>query len=127
MRARRALGGALAAWLKGRRWFGAKGRSIDKIELDEAFVLDASSHHVLALTTVVLEDRSRQAYTMGLTGAPLRSAEPGDGVWRALAVAMAEGRTIPSLPVRDDPRLPPTAALVCRPAAALADLASPCC
>ncbi|HET8784739.1 MAG TPA: hypothetical protein VFM38_03830 [Candidatus Limnocylindrales bacterium] len=31
---------------------------------------------------------------------------------------------MPSLPTRDDPRLPPTAALVCRPAAALADLAA---
>jgi maltose alpha-D-glucosyltransferase / alpha-amylase len=36
---------------------------------------------------------------------------------------MVEGRTIASLPVRDDPWLPPTAALVCRPAAALAELA----
>ncbi|HSL76455.1 MAG TPA: phosphotransferase, partial [Candidatus Limnocylindrales bacterium] len=53
----------------------------------------------------------------------MRTADPGDGAWRSLAVAMAEGRTIPSLAIRDDPRLPPTAALVCRPARALADLA----
>jgi len=48
---------------------------------------------------------------------------PGDGAWRALAIAMAEGRTVPSLPERPDPRVPPTAALVCRPARALPDLA----
>ena len=35
---------------------------------------------------------------------------------------MGEGRTIPSLPVRADPRVAPTAALVCRPAHALTDL-----
>jgi maltose alpha-D-glucosyltransferase / alpha-amylase len=40
-----------------------------------------------------------------------------------LAVAMAEGRAIPSLPAEGDPRASPTAALVCRPARALADLA----
>ena len=96
---------------------------IDTIDLDEAFVLDASSPHVLALTTVILDDRSRQTYSIALTGSPLRAADSGDGAWRALAVAMAEGRTIASLPVRDEPGVSPTAALVCRPAGALADLA----
>ena len=75
------------------------------------------------MSTVTLDDRSRQAYTLPLCGAPLRAAAPGDGAWRSLAVAMAAGRTVPSLPVRDDPRLAPSAALVCRPAPALADLA----
>jgi maltose alpha-D-glucosyltransferase / alpha-amylase len=36
---------------------------------------------------------------------------------------MAEGRTVASLPATDDPRAKPTAALVARPARALADLA----
>ena len=36
---------------------------------------------------------------------------------------MAEGRPIPSLPAEGDPQAPPSAALVCRPARALADLA----
>jgi maltose alpha-D-glucosyltransferase / alpha-amylase len=36
---------------------------------------------------------------------------------------MAEGRAIPSLPAERDPRASPTAALVCRPARALSDLA----
>ena len=79
---------------------------------------------MLALATVTLDDKTRQLYTLVLTGGPLRQAAPGDGAWRSLAVAMAEGRTVPSLPARTDPRLPPTAALVCRPALALADLAA---
>ena len=41
----------------------------------------------------------------------------------ALAAAMAEGRTVASVPATDDPRAAPTATLVARPARALADLA----
>jgi maltose alpha-D-glucosyltransferase/alpha-amylase len=53
-----------------------------------------------------------------LTSSPLRLAEPGEGSWRSLAVAMAEGRTIPALPV--DPARPEvSAALVCRPGPAM--------
>ena len=107
------------------RWFGSKGRSIDRIELDEAFVLDEHVPHLLALVSVVLDarGRDRQAYALALTGSPLASAAPGAGAWRALALAMAEGRVIASLPATADTGAPPTAALVCRPAAALADLA----
>ena len=86
-------------------------------------MLDVSSPHVLALTTITLDGRSRQTYSLAFTGSPLRPAEPGDGAWRALGIAMADGLTIASLPTRVDPRLSPTAALVCRPARALADLA----
>jgi trehalose synthase-fused probable maltokinase len=53
----------------------------------------------------------------------LRVAADGDGAWRQLAVAMAEGRTIPSLPraraLASEAPGPVTAALVCRPAAGL--------
>jgi len=79
---------------------------------------------VLALATVTLDDKAREMYTLALTGEPLRVAAPGDGAWRALGVAMTEGRTVPPLPARPDQRVPPTAALVCRPARALADLAA---
>jgi len=71
------------------------------------------------LARVKLDDGARQSYTLALTGSPLRPAEPGDGAWRALAVAMAEGRSIASLGEVDDPRVPPSAALVCRPARSL--------
>ena len=86
-------------------------------------MLDEAGPDVLALAVVVLDERERQSYTLALTGTPLREAHPGDGAWRALASAMAEGRTIASLAAREDPRLPPTAALVARPARALPDLA----
>lgn len=93
------------------------------MELDEAFVLDGDGPHVLALATISLDDRSQQLYTIALTGSPLQPAEPGLGAWRSLALAMAAGRTIASLPRGDDRGVPPSAALVCRPARALADLA----
>jgi trehalose synthase-fused probable maltokinase len=83
-------------------------------------VLDASAPHILAVVAVGLDDGSSSRYTFGLTGQPLHAAAPGDGAWRALAVTMAEGRTIAAL--ADDPSTPPTAALVCRPARALSDL-----
>ncbi len=79
------------------RWFGAKGRTIRGIGLDEAFVLDDDAGHVLAIATLTLDDGATERYSMALTGQPLREAVPGDGAWRALAVAMAEGRTIASL------------------------------
>lgn len=107
------------------RWFGAKGRTITAIALDEAFVLDEERAHVLAVVTVTLDDRSRQRYALALTGHPPREAVPGDGAWRALAVAMAEGRTIAALPAaRPGAPLPApaSAALVCRPARAMPDV-----
>jgi maltose alpha-D-glucosyltransferase/alpha-amylase len=82
--------------------------------------------HVLAIAQLRLDDGSDQHYTFALTGRPLRPAGDGDGVWRALLIAIAEGRTIAALPAApaDDGAAtgPITAALVCRPAAALGDL-----
>ncbi len=83
-------------------------------------MLDASAPHVLAIATVGLDDGTSSRYTFALTGEPLRLAAAGNGAWRALAVAMAEGHTIAAL--ADDPSIPPTAALVCRPARALSEL-----
>ena len=103
------------------RWFAAKGHRVTAASLDEAFVLDGG-HQVLAITTLTLDDRSRQRYSLPLTGEPLRPAVPGDGTWRALASAMARGRVFAALARDDDPAGPPTAALVCRPAPALATL-----
>ena len=79
--------------------------------------------HVLALVEISLDDRSQQAYSLALTGTPLREARPGDGAWRALAIAIAEGRTIGALPRGEEPAASPTAVLVCRPAGGLAELA----
>ena len=93
------------------------------VALGEAFVLDEAAPHVLAVVTLSLDDGSRQDYTYALTGAPLREAVPGDGAWRALGLAMGEGRIVAALPAAtDDAAGPPTAALVCRPAPAFRDL-----
>ena len=35
--------------IAGERWFGAKGRTIGSIELEDSFVLDADASHVLAV------------------------------------------------------------------------------
>ena len=101
------------------RWFGAKGRRITAITLDEAFVLDDVAPHVLAVVTIAIDDRERQRYQIALTGSPLREAQPGDGSWRALAIAMAAGSVIPALPVEEGRA--PRAALVCRPGPAMVD------
>jgi maltose alpha-D-glucosyltransferase/alpha-amylase len=58
-------------------------------------------------------------YSFALTGTPLRCALPGDGAWRALAAAMADGRTIAAIPHDADPAARPTAVMVCRPARAM--------
>jgi maltose alpha-D-glucosyltransferase / alpha-amylase len=112
------------AALAERRWFGAKGgTAIRGVRLDEAFVLDPAGPHVLAIATFTLDDGTRQRYQVGLTaeapGAPLREALPGDGTWRALAVAMHDGRAIAALPSDDDPAASPRAGLVCRPGPAM--------
>ena len=100
-----------------RRWFGGKGRTIERIAPDAAFVLDADARHVLVIATLSLDDRTTQRYALVLTGPSLREAVPGDGAWRSLAVAMAQGRTLAAL--QDDPTAPIAAVLVCRPAAAM--------
>jgi trehalose synthase-fused probable maltokinase len=101
------------------RWFGAKGREPVAVRVVEAFELRDGGPSLAVI----------EASFTG--GPPERYLWPSsDDAWAALAVAIAEGRTIPSLP---DPaataraalegRSPrPTAALVCRPSAGLADL-----
>ena len=79
---------------------------------------------MLAVVTFALDDGVNQRYSLALTGRPLlRTASPGDGTWRALAVGMADGRTVAALPREDDKAATPTGVLVCRPARALADIA----
>jgi maltose alpha-D-glucosyltransferase/alpha-amylase len=96
------------------------------VTIDDAFVLDGGARHVLAIARLVLDDGSARRYTFALSGEPLAPAGEGTGVWRALLVAIAEGRTIAAIPV-DPSKTDATAgsvkaALVCRPAPALAEL-----
>ena len=86
-------------------------------------MLDEAGPDVLATVSFALDDGTRQRYSLALSGRPLHVATPGGGTWRALAVAMADGRTIAALPSDDDRDAPPTGALVCRPAQALIDVA----
>ena len=55
------------------RWFAAKGHRVTAASLDEAFVLDGG-HHVLAIATLTLDDRSRQRYS---PATDRRAAAPG--------------------------------------------------
>ncbi len=117
--------------------------------MEAAFVLDLGVPHVLAVVRLRLDDRAVQRYTFALTGRPLRAADAGDGAWRALLAAIGEGRVLPALPTIEE-RIastgqrataaggtpgraaapgpaasapgPVSAALVCRPTAALRGL-----
>ena len=108
-------------WLEQQRWFGGKGRRIDRLELAEAFEL--APRRVLAVVDVVFGGGARERFTVPLiatVGDGLGPAAPGDGVWAALAVAALDGRVIPAM-AGDDDRVggaSPTvgAVLVCRPA-----------
>lgn len=82
------------------RWFAARGETVSSARLAHAFALSGAA--ALALVDVrVGEGEGRvERYTLPLAAhadGSLAPAAPGDGVWRALAVAMAEGRTIPAL------------------------------
>jgi trehalose synthase-fused probable maltokinase len=109
----------------GARWYGGKGRAIVRIAAAEAFDLGGGA--VLAIADVEPADGSSGTYLLPLRadGPVLQVAVEGDGTWRALAVAVAEGRTTPSLrrPVTATGAPGPvSAALVCRPAGALREL-----
>ncbi len=120
--------------IAGARWFGGKGRPIRGIELHEAFALEGAGDPVLAVVTVRDEAKRGERYLVPLcrdADGRLGPAAEGDGAWRALGVAAAEGRTIPALQPEPEPAAPgeperrpppPSAALVCRPAQALHDL-----
>jgi hypothetical protein len=120
-----AVRGVEPADVAGARWYGGKGRAIERIAPAEAFDLGAGA--VLAIVDIEPADGPAGRYLIPLRAedGELRQAVEGDGTWRALAVAVAEGWTVPSL------RRPATltgvpgqvaAALVCRPAGALRGL-----
>jgi trehalose synthase-fused probable maltokinase len=114
----------------GARCFAAKGEPISSARLAHAFAL--SDRHVLALVDLrVGEGQGRaERYTVPFLVRPDRTvaeAEDGDGVWTALAVAIAEGRTIPALGREPGEGAAAKgagvdAALVCRPSPGFADV-----
>jgi maltose alpha-D-glucosyltransferase/alpha-amylase len=112
--------------LSSARWYGGKGREVAAIDLAEAFALDPAA--LLAIVDVTDTGGGTGRYSLPLRHdvSGLALAADGDGTWRSLAVAVAEGRTIAALPKRartPGTPAPASAALVCRPASALRDLA----
>jgi trehalose synthase-fused probable maltokinase len=119
-----AIGGLDAQAVSSERWFGGKGRAIVRIEPLEAFDLKGSGLAIVEVSTGQ-KPGAGVRYLVPLTrveAGEVRPAAQGEGAWRALALAIAEGRTIPALrrarPAGDAPA-PVQAALVCRPAAGL--------
>jgi len=120
------------------RWFAAKGEVIGSARLAHAFALSPDA--VLALVDLHTgggdgegighREGRVERYAIPFAVRPdgtLVKAEEGDGVWLALAVAIAEGRTIPAL--GRDPGdgasakgAGADAALVCRPSPGFHDL-----
>ena len=122
----RAISGLDVSRVAQARWFGGKGHEIERIEPLEGFDLGAGAGLVIVEITA---GGSVGRYLVPVVRAEdrLRPAEPGDGAYRALAVSIAEGRTVPAVqhaapaPVSAPARV--SAALVCRPASALPGLA----
>ena len=116
--------------LAGARWFVAKGDAVASARLAHAFALAGDAVIALVDLRVGEGDGRLERYTVPFALRPdgvLAPADEGDGVWRALAVAMAEGRTIPEL--AREPGVGPGSkggsvdgALVCRPAPGFADV-----
>ena len=116
----RALRGLDREAIAGERWFGAKGRTVGSIDLEEAFVLDAEAPHVLAVARFGLDDGSWQRYTFALTGRPLAGRRGWR--WRGPRPARRDRRGTGRSPRsgasgRRQGRC--SAILVCRPAPAL--------
>lgn len=109
-----------------RRWFASKGERIGAARLAHAFALSAEA--VLALVDLRIgagEGRlERYLMPFAVRAGAAHEAGEGDGAWRALAVAMAEGRTIPALGREPEAGASSgagvEAALVCRPSPGLA-------
>lgn len=125
-----AVSGLDVSTLQRQRWFGGKGRQVDRISLAHAFVLPSVPSRagvtilVLAVVDVHAGTRHPDRYSIPLVvdADGIREARVGDGAWHALGRAIAEARTLPGVPRHVRSAAPPMveAALVCRPAPGLA-------
>ena len=112
-----------------RRWYAAGGEAPVSAHLAHAFAL--ASDVALALVDVATggprERTDRYVIPFVLRDGVVREAAEGDGAWRALAAAIAGGRTIPGMTRDGTPETPETdggqvdAALVCRPSPGFVD------
>jgi len=79
-----------------RRWYASKGEVPSGARLAHGFALSADA--ALALVDLrVGERQERYAVPFVLRDGTVREASETDGAWRALAVAIAEGRSIPAM------------------------------
>ena len=105
--------------LAGRRWYASKGETPTSARLAHAFAL--SDDAALALVDLRVGEGSgrveRYSVPFVRAGAAdiVREAGDDDGAWRALAVAIAEGRSIPAMARNGSTTGAIDAALVCRP------------
>ncbi len=112
------------------RWFVSKGEAIRSARLAHAFALSREAVLALVDLRVGEGDGRVDRYVIPFAARPdgtIAEAADGDGAWRALAVAIAEGRTIPALGREpgDGPGAKGEgvdAALVCRPSPGLTDV-----
>lgn len=86
--------------IAGRRWFAHKGEPVASARLAHAFSLGPSCALALVDLRVGEGEGRPERYLVPFVedeeGGVVEAA-PGDGAWRALAVAIAEGRTVPAL------------------------------
>jgi maltose alpha-D-glucosyltransferase/alpha-amylase len=108
------------ATIAAERWFVANDSVPSGARVAHAFALSDAA--VLALVDLRVGERTdRYAMAFDASGDALRLARDGDGTWRALAAAIAEGRTLAAMPP-DSVLTGPSAALVCAPSRGLSDL-----
>ena len=82
--------------LAARRWYASKGEVPSSARLAHAFALAPDA--VLALVDLRVGERlERYAVPFVLRDGSVREAHEGDGAWRAVAAAIADGRAIPAL------------------------------
>jgi maltose alpha-D-glucosyltransferase/alpha-amylase len=110
------------------RWYGGKGRAIERIEPVEAFDLAAGAV-VIVHTREPTGRTGRYLVPFSRQGDGLGHDPAGTAALRGLAIAISEGRTLPAVPHPEPagtrtrgPAAGISAALVCRPAGGLGAL-----
>ncbi|MDR5683262.1 MAG: maltose alpha-D-glucosyltransferase [Armatimonadota bacterium] len=87
-----AFADALATWLPGRRWFGAKARTIKSVSVEDAVELDGP-RVLLALVRVDYAEGTPDLYAVPLTSVPQNRLSSQDGPGAAV-VRLASGDAV---------------------------------
>ena len=82
-------------WLAAQRWYRAKSRAVERVELTDAGEIAGSSGWLLVLEATDADGNAAQYLVpAALDGEALREPADGDGVWSALAGLMLAGGEI---------------------------------